>query len=191
MTKIAVVLGSTREGSLGRLLWLNLKSQEASLAEKYGIELKFIDLATYNLPYFYEPLAPLMNQNRQLPENEQRWIDDVRETDGFLFLTPEYNFAVPAVLKNAIDYLAFELKGKAAKVVSYAPHDGAGFNGGKDLAQLLTKMGAFVLPVDGVKSAHKLVDAQGNATGNLDQLTNDIDELVFYTNLYKNNPYKR
>lgn len=192
MTKIAVVLGSTREGSLGKRLWLYLQSEAKTWEEKYDVTFNFIDLDTYKLPYFYETVAPLMNQNRVLPENEQRWVSDVAEADGFLFLTPEYNAGIPAVLKNAIDYLAFELSGKAIKVVAYAPHDGAGMNGGNSLATLLTKLGGFVLPkVDGVKSAYNLVDENGKATGNVDQLTNDIDELVFYTKLYKNNPYKK
>ena len=41
-----------------------------------------------------------------------------------MFVTPQYNWGYPAILKNAIDYLFHEWKGKGAMVVSYGGHGG-------------------------------------------------------------------
>ena len=33
-----------------------------------------------------------------------KWREKIREADGFIIVTPEYNHGYPAVLKNALDY---------------------------------------------------------------------------------------
>jgi NAD(P)H-dependent FMN reductase len=44
--------------------------------------------------------------------------------DAFVFVTPQYNWGIPAGLKNALDYLFNEWKGKPAMIVSYGGHGG-------------------------------------------------------------------
>lgn len=46
----------------------------------------------------------------------------IEEADGYLFITPEYNHSVPAVLKNAIDsvFLSFAFRNKPAGFVAYS-----------------------------------------------------------------------
>ena len=61
----------------------------------------------------------------------QAWSLEIQKYSGFVFVTPQYNWGYPAVLKNAIDYLFNEWKGKFATVVSYGGH-----GGGKAAAQL-------------------------------------------------------
>ena len=36
-----------------------------------------------------------------------KWREKIREADGFIICTPEYNHGYPAVLKNALDYVYF------------------------------------------------------------------------------------
>jgi len=45
--------------------------------------------------------------------------------DGFIFVTPEYNYGTAAVLKNAIDWVYPEWNRKAAAFVSYGSAVGA------------------------------------------------------------------
>ncbi len=39
-----------------------------------------------------------------MPEAVVRLRDQIREADGLLIVTPEYNYSIPGVLKNAIDW---------------------------------------------------------------------------------------
>ncbi|KAF5277845.1 hypothetical protein FQR65_LT15929 [Abscondita terminalis] len=52
-------------------------------------------------------------------KHTRRWAELIDSFDGFIFVTPEYNHAMPAALKNAIDYLFTEWNNKAAAFVSY------------------------------------------------------------------------
>ena len=53
---------------------------------------------------------PLFNQDEQesagLPAVAQRLGDAVRRSNGVVIVTPEYNFSIPGVLKNAIDWVS-------------------------------------------------------------------------------------
>ena len=63
---------------------------------------------------------PPSKQATELPE-AVRLRSDIEANDAVLFLTPEYNHSVSAVLKNAIDYLPpATLKDKAVGLVGYS-----------------------------------------------------------------------
>ena len=55
----------------------------------------------------------------------QRWTAAIAQSDGFVFITPEYNYGPAAVLKNAIDWVYPEWNRKAAAFVSYGSAGGA------------------------------------------------------------------
>ncbi|MET8829497.1 NADPH-dependent FMN reductase [Streptomyces sp. NPDC004610] len=67
----------------------------------------------------YEGLAdiPFYNEDIDVPGSvpaaAQRLRDAAATTDAFLFFTPEYNGTIPAVLKNAIDWLSRPYGGSA------------------------------------------------------------------------------
>jgi len=52
-------------------------------------------------------------------ETVKRWTAEIARSDGFVLVTPEYNFGPAAVLKNAIDWVYPEWNRKAAAFVSY------------------------------------------------------------------------
>lgn len=195
MIKIAVVLGSTRQGRMGERIWLYLKSQ-AKEWEQRGVEFDFVDLKELDLPFFYEDLAPMMNKDRHLHPSEEKWLKSLESSDGFIFLTPEYNWATTAVLRNALDYVAHQMRGKAARTISYAPHPGGGFAGGRDLDVLLGKLGAFIMPTPiALRNVQASLDEKGALLPE-DQSTQKVlfdavDEVAFYAKLFKENPYKK
>jgi chromate reductase len=49
---------------------------------------------------------PLFNQDfeNQLPEGVKEFKNKIRSADAVLIVTPEYNYSIPGVLKNAIDW---------------------------------------------------------------------------------------
>ncbi|KAI2889342.1 hypothetical protein CBS147353_10789 [Aspergillus niger] len=92
-----------------------------------------IDLAEWNLPLYNESGMPsfISSADEYEHEHTKAWSREISRHEAFIFVTPQYNWGYPASVKNAIDYLFHEWKGKAALVVSYGGH-----GGGKAAAQL-------------------------------------------------------
>lgn len=95
--------------------------------------LTVIDLQEWNLPMFNESGIPsrIHSYSEYDHAHTQRWSQEIQRYDAFIFVTPQYNWGYPAVVKNAIDYLFHEWNGKVAMIVSYGGH-----GGGKANAQL-------------------------------------------------------
>lgn len=118
--KIAIVLGSTRQGRKGDAVadWV---LDRAALRTAADYEL--LDLRDHPLPFFDAPVSPAW----MAPTDPAvvRWAETVAAFDGFVFVTPEYNHAYSAVLKNALDSIYGEFNNKAAAFVSYGSYSGA------------------------------------------------------------------
>jgi NAD(P)H-dependent FMN reductase len=120
MTKIGIILGSTRPGRNGEAVakWVLDVASKRSDAE-----FELIDLLDYQLPHLDEAFPPAMGQYANPHTIE--WAEKIRSYDGFVMVTPEYNHSTSAVLKNAIDYLFAEWNNKAVGFVSYGGVGGA------------------------------------------------------------------
>ncbi len=114
MTKIGIILGSTRPGRNGEAVatWVH---ELASKRTDAAFEL--IDLKDFALPHLDEALPPTMG--RYANEHTRAWAATIARFDGFVFVTPEYNHSTSGALKNAIDYLYREWNNKAVGFVSY------------------------------------------------------------------------
>ncbi len=100
MTKIAVLVGSVSPDSLNRRL-----AKAMMLAAPETLE--FVEVPIEDLPYYHSGY----DDNPTEVGGNAREL--VQSADGVLLVTPEYNRAMPAVLKNAIDWLS-RPKGKSA-----------------------------------------------------------------------------
>ncbi|MFI0509461.1 NADPH-dependent FMN reductase [Streptomyces sp. WSLK1-5] len=120
MTKIGIILGSTRPGRNGEAVarWVLDVASTRSDAE-----FELVDLLDYKLPHLDEALPPSMGQYAQ--PHTQEWAAKIASFDGFVMVTPEYNHSTSGVLKNAIDYLFAEWNNKAVGFVSYGAMGGA------------------------------------------------------------------
>jgi NAD(P)H-dependent FMN reductase len=120
LPRIGIVLGSTREGRFA-----DRPSEWLMNIAKLRTDLTFeiVDLRDYPMPFFDEPRSPMMTP----PKNEValRWGQKVAELDAFIFITPEYNHGIPAVLKNALDYAYGGFNRKPATFVAYGNAGGA------------------------------------------------------------------
>jgi NAD(P)H-dependent FMN reductase len=122
MTVISVIVGSTREGRFSekpaKWIWQHLKKRD-------GVDARLLDLRDFPTPFFDQPATPA-TPGRPPYKNEvvQKWTAAIAQSDGFVFVTPEYNYG-PAVLKNAIDWVYPEWNRKAACFVSYGNAGGA------------------------------------------------------------------
>jgi NAD(P)H-dependent FMN reductase len=123
MTVISVIVGSTRQGRFSEkpAHWIL-----QHLKQRKGIDARLLDLRDFPMPFFDQPAPPAM-PGRPAYENAvvQRWTAAIAKADGFIFVTPEYNFGPAAVLKNAIDWVYPEWNRKAAAFVSYGSAVGA------------------------------------------------------------------
>jgi NAD(P)H-dependent FMN reductase len=137
--KIAVVIGSVRETRVTDRLakWV---TDEASKVT----EVETVDLKDYPMPFMDEAISPRYNPERQPKPEVKRWLDKIAEFDGYVFVTPEYNRTTSGVLKNAIDYLAYEMEKKPVALVGHGSSGGA--QAIASLRMALPGVGAVTIP---------------------------------------------
>ena len=153
---IAVIVGSLRKDSF------NLKMAKALIAiAPETLTLKILDigeLQIYNQDLDETPPVSWTNFRNQL-----------KGFDGILFVTPEYNRSLPAVLKNAIDvasrpYGKNSWDGKPAAIVTVSPGHLGGFGANHHLRQSLVFLNvpAMTQPEAYIGNAAELFDIHGN-----------------------------
>ena len=156
--KIAVIIGSLRKESFNRKMANNL----LELAPK---DLKLEILEIGELPMY----------NQDLDDNPPAaWTEFRKRLKGFtgvIFVTPEYNRSVPAVLKNAIDvgsrpYGSSAWDGKPAAIISVSPGGMGGFGANHHLRQPLVFLNMPVMqqPEAYIGHAADLFDDKGKLT---------------------------
>jgi NAD(P)H-dependent FMN reductase len=119
MTKIGIILGSTRPGRNGEAVakWVLEQAQARGDADY-----ELVDLADFDLPHLDEAIPA--SQGMYAGAHTQAWAAKVAEFDGYVFVTPEYNHSTSGALKNALDYVYAEWNNKAAGIVSYGAAGG-------------------------------------------------------------------
>jgi chromate reductase len=89
--KILGFAGSLRAGSYNKAL---LRTAADFIPEDVNLEIFDID----GIPAFNQ------DTERDMPVKVKDFKSKIREADAILIATPEYNYSVPGVLKNAIDW---------------------------------------------------------------------------------------
>lgn len=156
--QIAVCVGSLRQASL------NKKTAHAlmSLAPE-SLRLDILDIGTLGL--YNEDLE------KTQPPEWTAFRKKVKESDGVLFVTPEYNRSIPSVLKNAVDvgsrpYGQSAWERKPAAIVSVSPGAIGAFGANHHLRQALVFLN---MPAMQQPEAY---------IGNAGQLFDDNDQLI-------------
>ncbi len=112
-TRVLVVIASTRPGRLGPAVGDWFVRATAGV----GVDPDVADLAEVNLPFLDEPEHPSTGIYQH--DHTRAWSRRVADADAFVFVTSEYNFAMPATLKNAFDYLHTEWAWKPCLFIGY------------------------------------------------------------------------
>jgi NAD(P)H-dependent FMN reductase len=179
MPLIKVILGTTREARFGDkpAAWIMDVARQESDAT-----FELVDLKDINLPLFDEPVPPVMGDYRH--EHTKAWANIIGEADGFIFVTAEYNFSIPAALKNAIDYLAAEWRYKPAAFVSYGAASG-GLRAVQHLREIAGNAGYMPLADTVVFNRYwEQVDEAGKLSVTDEQLMHArklVKNIVFWT----------
>lgn len=177
MTKIAVVVGSTREGSFNKML---AKLAVARL-EAHGASVTEVDLDEFDLPIYSAAL-----EVGAFPPDALRLKQLLVEQDGLLIVSPEYNGSIPALLKNAIDWASrptgeetmvalSAYRGKVAAIMSASLSPFGGLRGLMHLRQILTTIQMIVIPEQvSIPAAHAAYDEEGGLKEALPAMLIDV-----------------
>jgi NAD(P)H-dependent FMN reductase/ribosomal protein S18 acetylase RimI-like enzyme len=142
-----------------------------------GVELVPVALGDLDLPFLDEEEHPSSGVYRH--EHTRRWSAIVDAADGFIVVTPEYNYGMPATLKNALDYLGGEWAWKPVGFVSYG-NTSAGTRAVQHAKQVVTTLRMVPLGAtvairigDSVEKGRLRTDVARDAAGValLDELT--------------------
>jgi NAD(P)H-dependent FMN reductase len=188
MTKIAIVVGSTREGRQTHRLarWV-----ANNLSKKADVEV--LDLVDYPIPFLNEAISPRYNSDRKTDTETQKWLDKIAEFDGYVFATPEYNRSTSGVLKNAIDAIAHEMDDKPVAIVAHGVSGGG--QAAVNLRLAFPGVGAITIPTELLfndRLAESISDdgvlkqeIAERPYGPQSKLDAQIDSLVWYTEALK------
>lgn len=105
--KVTAIVGSIRKDSMNRKL-------VEFIQQRYADKLT-ITLAPLNDVPMFNP-----DIEETPPQAAKDFKNQVKEAEAVLFAVPEYNFSIPSVLKNGIDWLSragLDLRGKPAFIV--------------------------------------------------------------------------
>lgn len=156
--KLVAVAGALRAGSLNKKL-LALVTRKL---EKEGVEIDLVDLKTLGIPFYDGDVEAQSG----LPAPAQALVARIAAANGLVIASPEYNFSVPAVLKNAIDWTTrakpMPLRGKTALLCSASPSLVGGNRALWVLRMSLESVGVHVYPdMFSLATAHQAFDDAG------------------------------
>lgn len=138
--RLTVIVASTRPGRNGHLVadWFLEQAQAHG-----GFEVELADLAVLNLPLLDEAAHPRFCDYQH--EVTKRWSETVDRGDAFVVVTPEYDYATPAALMNALQFLFREWAYKPIGFVSYGGISG-GLRGVQMTKQVVTTLRMMPIP---------------------------------------------
>jgi NAD(P)H-dependent FMN reductase len=138
MAKIAVIVGSVRSERQG----IKVANWVVKKLEERGHVVSLVDPLKLQLP-----LLDKMYKEMDTPsENLQTLYTIIKEAEGYIPITPEYNHSISSAMKNTLDYFLEEYFFKPSGIVSYSVGPFGGILAGNHLRQVLAEMGAPAIP---------------------------------------------
>ncbi len=128
-----------------------------------GVSFQILDLS--EIPFFNEDL-----EGKTLPAPVADFLGKIKEADALLISTPEYNYSIPPVLKNALDWASradtMPLSGKPLGIMSASPGMLGGARVQYHLRQVCVCLNLLALnrPEVFISAAHTKFDADLNLT---------------------------
>ena len=156
--RVFAICGSLRKGSLNRMA---LNAAEALAPE--GMSFESCEIGSF--PLYNEDVRA---QGFPPPVSEMR--ERIRSSDAILFATPEYNYSIPGVLKNAIDWLSRPpdqpFDGKPVAIMGASPGQSGTVRAQYHLRQTCVYLNMFPVnrPEVLIAGADRKFDANGRLT---------------------------
>ena len=111
---VQILIASTRPNRAGEptARWV---AEQTAAGGVFDIEV--VDLAEIDLPMLAEPGHP--SERDYQMASTRAFSEVIDRAAAFVFVMPEYNHSYNAALKNALDHLFWEWRGKPVILVSY------------------------------------------------------------------------
>ena len=181
MAQIVVFVGSVRRDRNGIHVakWIQKKLEERN----HSVHL--VDPAKLDLPILDRMYKEMDDPPQKLKELQEK----IKNSDGYIPVTPEYNHSVSSALKNTLDYFLEEYFFKPSAIVSYSVGGFGGNLAGAHLRQIFAELGAPAISSSFVVSRVKdvfddsgvLLDAKYN-----ERIKKFLDEFEWYLEAFKN-----
>ena len=181
MAKIVVIVGSVRRDRNGIKVarWLENKLKERN----HQVEL--VDPIELELPLMDRMYKEMENP----PEKLRKLQQIIKNADGYLPVTPEYNHSTSSAMKNTLDHFLEEYFFKPSAIVSYSVGGFGGNLAGAHLRQIFAELGAPAISSSFVVSrVGNVFDNDGKLLdGKYDErVTRFLDEFEWYIEAFKN-----
>jgi len=138
MAKIVVILGSVRSERQG----IKVANWVVKRLENRGHVVSLVDPLKLQLPL----LDKMYKEMKNPPEHLQNLYTIIKDADGYIPITPEYNHSISSAMKNTLDYFLEEYFFKPSGIISYSVGPFGGILAGNHLRQVLAEMGAPAIP---------------------------------------------
>lgn len=172
--KIGIISGSLRPGAISSQL-------ATAIAKLVSDDTVVTEIKINDLPFYVDDSAEFHH------ESYDSFRQAVKDQDGIIFITPEYNRSIPAALKNALDvgsrpYGEGAWNGKTALIVSHSPGALSGFGANAHLRQILAVLNVDVIaqPEVYLAESHTMVGEDGsfNNSDTANFVKSAVDTLV-------------
>lgn len=181
MAEIALIVGSVRRDRQGIKVarWMEDKLKDRNHM------VFFIDPLELNLPLLDRMYKEMVNPSEKLIDLRNK----IKDAEGYLSVTPEYNHSTSAAMKNKLDYFLEEYYFKPSAIVSYSPRGVGGINAAQHLRIIFAELGAPSISssfqISRVQDAFdeygKLMDATYNKS-----VIRFLDEFEWFIGAFKN-----
>jgi len=181
MARIALIVGSVREKRQGikvaRWMEEKLNSRDHTVY--------FIDPLELNLPLLDKMYKEMPNPTAQLIDLRNK----IKDAEGYMPVTPEYNRSVSSALKNTLDYFLEEYYFKPSAIVSYSPGVFGGINAAQQLRLVFAELGAPSIPSSfSISRVNEVFDDNGKLVDERynNRVVRFLDEFEWYIEALKN-----
>lgn len=136
--KISILVGSLRKESFNRKI-----ANELIRLAPNSLTMEIVEIG--DLPFYNEDL-----EGTHVPVSWSDFRNQIKDSDGVLFVTPEYNRSISGVLKNAIDvgsrpYIKNTWQGKAGAVISVSPGSLGAFGANHIVRQSMVCLNVYMM----------------------------------------------
>ena len=178
----AVIYGSARRSRQGIKA---AKFIHRKLDER-GHAVSLVDSARYELPMLDRMYKEF--DDGEAPEAMEAVADILRDADGFVVVSAEYNHSVPAALKNLLDHYQNEYLYKPSAIVTYSAGPFGGVRALVNLRAIMAELGTSSIPsAFPVSTVWKSFDDDGNAVDPAydERVVRFLDEYEWYATAMK------